>query len=74
MKRRRNDWILIIIFVILCSVIYIGVCNQINDEGFTPLIRRNYNSNVRFMRNSVYSSYKQAVNKASKALKFLRLY
>jgi hypothetical protein len=48
--------------------------NQIQDENFTPIIRRSYNSNARFVRNSVYGTYKKAVHKATKVLKFLRLY
>ena len=65
-------------FMLLCIIsiflVYILIHNKNEEESFTPTIRRTYNSNARFMRNSIYGSYKNAVHKATKVLKFLRLY
>lgn len=62
------------ICIIIILIIYI-ISQQVNyDEGFTPTIRKTYNSNARFMRNSMYSNYKKAVHNATSILKFLRIY
>jgi len=60
--------------IISIFLVYILIHNKNEEESFTPTIRRTYNSNARFMRNSIYGSYKNAVHKATKVLKFLRLY
>lgn len=62
--------ILVIIILIIYIINYQGNC----EEGFTPGIRRSYNSNARFMRNSIYSNYKKAVHNATSVLKILRIY
>ena len=66
-------------WIIVTLIIYIIVHQVFNyntncEEGFTPTIRRSYNSNARFMRNSLYSNYKKAVHNATSVLKFLRIY
>jgi hypothetical protein len=73
--RRTYYWVyFILLYIISIFLIYMVIHNQIQDENFTPIIRRSYNSNARFVRNSVYGTYKKAVHKATKVLKFLRLY
>jgi hypothetical protein len=74
MDRKYNWFYFMLLYIIVIFLVYILIHNQIQEEGFTPTIRRTYNSNARFMRNSVYGSYKNAVHRASKVLKFLRLY
>ena len=64
----------IFLYIIIISLTYILIYNQIQEEGFTSNINRSYNSNTRYMRNSIYGTYKKIVYKASKVLKFLRLY
>ena len=63
------------IWLIVILIIYI-ISHQLSyeEEGFTPTIRKTYNSNARFMRNSLYSNYKKAVHNATSILKFLRIY
>lgn len=69
------NWLyFIMLYIIATFVVYILIYNQIQEESFTPAIRRTYNSNARFMRNSIYGTYKNATHKATKFLKFLRLY
>ena len=55
-------------------MVYVLIHNKIQGENFTPTIRRSYNSNARFMRNSIYGTYKKAIHRATNVLKFLRLY
>jgi hypothetical protein len=74
MDRKYNWFYFMLLYIIVIFLVYILIHNQIQEERFTPTIRRTYNSNARFMRNSVYGSYKNAVHRASKVLKFLRLY
>lgn len=64
----------IMIYSVSVFLLYILIHNQIQEEHFTPTIRRSYNSNARFMRNSMYGTYKNAVHKATNLLKFVRLY
>ncbi len=63
-----------LLYIIFIFLIYKLIHNQIQDEGFTSTIRRSYNSNARFVRNSIYGTYKKYVHKVTKVLKFLRLY
>jgi hypothetical protein len=74
MDRRYNWLYFIMLYIIAVFLVYILIYNQIQEEYFTPAIRRSYNSNARFMRNSIYGTYKNAAHKATKVLKFLRLY
>ena len=74
MDRKYYWFYFMLLYIIVIFLVYILIHNQIEEEHFTPTIRRTYNSNARFMRNSVYGSYKNAVHRASKVLKFLRLY
>jgi hypothetical protein len=74
MDRKYNWFYFMLLYIIVVFLVYILIHNQIEEESFTPTIRRTYNSNARFMRNSIYGSYKNAVHKATKVLKFLRLY
>ena len=72
---RKYYWVyFMLLYIIAIFLVYILIHNQLVEESFTPTIRRTYNSNARFMRNSVYGSYKNAVHRATKVLKFLRLY
>ena len=72
---RKYYWVyFMLLYIIAIFLVYILIHNQLVEESFTPTIRRTYNSNSRFMRNSVYGSYKNAVHRATKVLKFLRLY
>ena len=71
----QYDWVyFIMLYSVSVFLVYILIHNQIQEERFTPTIRRSYNSNARFMRNSLYGTYKNAVHRATKVLKFLRLY
>ena len=74
MERKYYWFYFMLLYIIAIFLVYILIHNQIQEEGFTPTIRRTYNSNARFMRNSLYGSYKNAVHRATKVLKFLRLY
>jgi hypothetical protein len=68
-------WIyFILLYIISISLVYVLIHNKIQGENFTPTIRRSYNSNARFMRNSIYGTYKKAIHRATNVLKFLRLY
>ena len=72
---RKYYWVyFMLLYIIAIFLVYILIHNQLVEESFTPTIRRKYNSNARFMRNSIYGSYKNAVHRATKVLKFLRLY
>ena len=62
------------LYIILILLVYILIYNQIQEEGFTSRIRSSYNSNTRYMRSSIYGTYKKIVYRVSKVLKFLRLY
>ena len=74
MERKYYWFYFMLLYIIAIFLVYILIHNQIQEESFTPTIRRTYNSNARFMRNSLYGSYKNAVHRATKVLKFLRLY
>ena len=68
-------WIyFILLYIISISFVYVLINNKIQEENFTPTIRRSYNSNARFMRNSIYGTYKKAIHRTTDVLKFLRLY
>lgn len=72
---RYYNWLyFIMLYIMVILLVYILIYNQVQEENFTPAIRRSYNSNARFMRNSIYGSYKNATHKAINVLKFLRLY
>ena len=72
---RKYYWVyFMLLYIIAIFLVYILIHNQLVEESFTPTILITYNSNARFMRNSVYGSYKNAVHRATKVLKFLRLY
>lgn len=69
-----NIFYYISIWIIIILILYI-INYQVNcEEGFTPTIRKSYNSNARFMRKSIYSSYKKAVHNTTSLLKLLRIY
>lgn len=74
MNRKYYWFYFMLLYIISVFLVYILIHNQIGEEGFTPTIRRTYNSNARFMRNSIYGTYKNAVHRATRVLKFLRLY
>lgn len=62
-----------LLYIIIILLVYILIYNQI-QEGFTSGVRKSYNSNTRYARSSIYGTYKKGVHRASKVLKFLRLY
>jgi len=74
MDRKYYWFYFMLLYIIAIFLVYIIIHNQLVEESFTPTIRRTYNSNARFMRNSIYGSYKNAVHRATKVLKFIRLY
>jgi len=74
MNHVYNWFYFIMLYSVSVFLLYILIHNQIQEEHFTPAIRRTYNSNARFMRNSLYGTYKNAVHRTTKVLKFFRLY